>query len=142
MHDVTTTVPEPHGADPGIRPAVGGLPLRFLRSEGAVLLAASLAAYVTALDQPLWLLPLLLFLPDLLMVGYLRSNRAGALLYNLSHSYPAPTALGAVALAAQEQVWQGVALVWFAHIGLDRALGYGLKYESGFCDTHLGRIGR
>lgn len=142
MHDVTTTTRAPHDTAPGVPGAVAGLPLRFLRSEGAVLLAASLAAYVTALDQPLWLLPLLLFLPDLLMVGYARSSGVGALLYNLSHSYPAPAALGAVALAAQEQVWQGVALVWFAHIGLDRALGYGLKYESGFSDTHLGRIGR
>ena len=142
MHDVTTAAHAPADTADAAPPAVGGLPLRFLRSEGAVLLAAALAAYITALDQPLWLLPLLLFLPDLLMVGYARSNRLGALLYNLSHSYPAPAALGALALAAQEQAWQGVALVWFAHIGLDRALGYGLKYETGFCDTHLGRIGR
>ena len=142
MHDVSTAaVAAPAEPEAPAPQAVRGMPLRFLRSEGAVLLAASLAAYVTALDQPLWLLPLLLFLPDLLMVGYARSNRAGALLYNLSHSYPAPAALGAFALVAQEQAWQGVALMWFAHIGLDRALGYGLKHDTGFCDTHLGRIG-
>ena len=35
-----------------------------------------------------------------------------------------------------------VALIWLAHIGIDRALGYGLKYEAGFGFTHLGRIGR
>jgi hypothetical protein len=35
-----------------------------------------------------------------------------------------------------------VAIVWFAHIGLDRALGYGLKYADGFQHTHLGTIGR
>ena len=34
------------------------------------------------------------------------------------------------------------ALIWIAHIGFDRALGYGLKYATGFRDTHLGRIGR
>jgi len=34
-----------------------------------------------------------------------------------------------------------IALIWFAHIGIDRALGYGLKYTSGFKDTHLGRLG-
>jgi hypothetical protein len=33
-------------------------------------------------------------------------------------------------------------LIWIAHIGFDRALGYGLKYPTGFGDTHLGRIGR
>ena len=142
MHDLTTHGPTPADTGSSVPGAVRGLPLRLLRSEGAVLLAASLAAYVTALDQPLWLLPLLLFLPDLLMVGYAWSNRTGALLYDLSHSYPAPAALGAIALAAEQPAWQGVALIWFAHIGLDRALGYGLKYDTGFCDTHLGRIGR
>ena len=122
-------------------PAVAGLPLRILRSEGVVLLAAALATYFTGLDEPWWLVPLLLFLPDLFMVGYARSHRAGAWLYNLAHSYPVPAVLGAVALLADNPFWQGVALVWFAHIGMDRALGYGLKYESGFQDTHLGRIG-
>jgi hypothetical protein len=29
-----------------------------------------------------------------------------------------------------------------AHIGIDRALGYGLKYSTGFGFTHLGRIGK
>ena len=36
---------------------------------------------------------------------------------------------------------QAAALIWIAHIGLDRALGYGLKYATGFGDTHLGHIG-
>jgi hypothetical protein len=29
-------------------------------------------------------------------------------------------------------------LIWTAHIGFDRALGIGLKYPTGFGDTHLG----
>jgi hypothetical protein len=121
--------------------AVSGLPLRILRSEGVVLLAAALAAYFAGLDEPWWLVPLLLFVPDVSMVGYAASNRVGAWTYNFAHSYPAPALLGALALAADEPLWQGVALVWFAHIGMDRALGYGLKYETDFKDTHLGRIG-
>ena len=133
------------GPDPSLRPfspAVTGMPLRILRSEGLVLLVAAIAAFFTGLDEPWWLVPLLLFVPDLFMVGYARSKRAGALLYNFAHSYVAPAVLGAVALAAGEPLWQGVALIWFAHIGLDRMLGYGLKYETGFNDTHLGRIGK
>ena len=122
--------------------AVVGLPLRILRSEGAVLLVASLAAYFTGLDQPWWLVPLLLFVPDVGIAGYARSRRLGAGLYNLSHSYPAPALLGALATVGGQPLWQGVALVWFAHLGLDRALGYGLKYDTDFRDTHLGRIGR
>jgi hypothetical protein len=33
-------------------------------------------------------------------------------------------------------------LIWCAHIGLDRAIGYGLKYGASFGHTRLGRIGR
>ena len=121
--------------------AVVGLPLRILRSEGLVLLVAALAAYFTGLDEPWWLVPLLIFAPDVFMVGYARSNRLGALLYNFAHSYPIPALLGAGALWADRTLWQGVALVWLAHIGMDRAMGYGLKYDTDFEDTHLGRIG-
>ena len=123
-------------------PAVIGLPRRILRAEGVVLLAAALAAYFSALDEPFWLVPLLLFVPDVFMVGYARSSRVGAIFYNFAHSYPPPAVLGAIALASDERLWQAVALVWFAHIGMDRALGYGLKYGTDFKDTHLGRIGR
>jgi hypothetical protein len=122
-------------------PAVSGMPLRILRSEGVVLLAAALAAYFAGLNEPWWLVPALLFAPDVFMVGYARSSTAGAVLYNVAHSYPAPALLGLLASVADQPLWQGVALVWFAHIGMDRALGYGLKYETDFKDTHLGRIG-
>ena len=122
-------------------PAVAGWPRRILRSEGVVLLAAAVAAYFTWLDEPWWLVPLLLFAPDLFMAGYAQSRRTGAWLYNFAHSYPAPATLGAVALVVGKPFWQGMALVWLARIGMDRALGYGLKYETDFKDTHLGRIG-
>lgn len=116
--------------------------MRILRLEGAVLLAAAVAAYFVGLDEPWWLLPLILFAPDLFMVGYARSHRVGAWMYNAAHSYPAPALLFLGAYLGDRALWQGVALVWFAHIGMDRALGYGLKYETHFTDTHLGRIGR
>ncbi|MEP6807319.1 MAG: DUF4260 family protein [Chloroflexota bacterium] len=32
--------------------------------------------------------------------------------------------------------------VFTTHVGLDRALGYGLKLPTDFRDTHLGRIGK
>jgi hypothetical protein len=137
-------VASPVLADPptAADPAVVGMPLRILRSEGLVLLAVALAAFFTALDEPFWLVPLLLLAPDLFMVGYARSTRTGAALYNFAHSYPAPALLGVVAVASANHLWQAVALVWFAHIGMDRALGYGLKYDGSFQQTHLGRIGR
>jgi hypothetical protein len=122
-------------------PAVTGGPVRIVRAEGVVLLATALAAYFAGLDEPWWLVPVLLFVPDVFMAGYARSSRTGALLYNAAHSYPAPALLALIATMADEPLWQGVALVWFAHVGMDRTLGYGLKYDTDFKDTHLGRIG-
>ena len=119
-----------------------GQPHAILRSEGLVLLAVALAGYFVLLDEAWWLVPALVLVPDVFMVGYLKSSRVGAVVYNLAHSYPAPAALGVLAYAMDQPLWQGVALIWVAHIGMDRAAGYGLKYETDFKDTHLGRIGR
>jgi len=69
-------------------------------------------------DRAWWLALLVLFVPDLFMAGYARSNRSGALTYNLAHSYPLPAALGALGLAADSSLTQGLALVWFATSGL------------------------
>jgi hypothetical protein len=137
---VTASVREETAAEPS--GVVVGLPLRILRSEGLVLLAVALGAFFSALDEPFWLVPLLLFVPDLLMVGYARSTRVGAAFYNAAHSYPAPALVGALAVMASNELWQAVALIWFAHIGMDRALGYGLKYDDSFQHTHLSVIGR
>jgi hypothetical protein len=35
-----------------------------------------------------------------------------------------------------------LALIWVNHIGVDRLLGYGLKYSDGFWWTHLGVKGK
>lgn len=120
---------------------VTGRPRTILRVEGAVLLGAALLGYTTT-DRSWWLALLVLLVPDLFMVGYARSSRLGALTYNLAHSYPLPAALGAAGLAADSRLVQALALVWFAHIGMDRALGYGLKHDDAFTHTHLGVIGK
>jgi hypothetical protein len=134
-----TSEPAPAGDDRP--PSVIGWPRLLLRAEGLVLLAACVTTFFVGLDEAWWLVPALLFVPDVVMVGYARSNRLGAVLYDFAHSYPAPAVLGAVAWASDSTLGQAVALVWFAHIGMDRALGYGLKYATDFKDTHLGRIG-
>ncbi|WP_062522404.1 DUF4260 family protein [Demequina silvatica] len=122
-------------------------PIAWQRLEGAALAAAALAGAV-ALDA--WWWPLALFLAfDLSALGYLRGPRAGAFAYNLVHSYWGPAALGAWAIAAQ--VWDVPGDVrwiligassWLFHVGVDRALGYGLKLDDHFQHTHLGWIGR
>ena len=114
-------------------------PATMLRAEGAVLLAGGAASYWLN-GEPWWLFALLLLAPDVSIVGYLAGPRVGAALYNVFHPYPLPAALGIFGLLAGAPLAVGVASVWFAHIGMDRMVGYGLKYASGFKDTHLGRV--
>lgn len=113
----------------------------WLRIEGLAAFVAGLIVFV-ALGGP-WLLAIpLLLVPDVSMVGYLRGPRLGALTYNLVHNW----AFGLAVLGLG--VWSGVGAVTMAgailiaHVGMDRALGYGLKLATSFQDTHLGRIGK
>jgi hypothetical protein len=111
----------------------------LLRLEGFAMLTVSVAAYHELNGN--WLLFFLLFLwPDLFMLGYLANVRLGASLYNLVHTYAGPLILGAVAVFEHRPGMLLFTLIWTAHIGLDRALGYGLKYPTFFKDTHMQRV--
>jgi hypothetical protein len=115
------------------------LPSVLLRLEGAALL--TVAVFLYARSDASWLLfALLLLAPDIGMVGYLGGSRAGAVLYNLFHTSLLPAGLAVIGVVADSRAAVAVALIWLAHIGMDRALGYGLKYPTGFRDTHLGRV--
>ncbi|MGA2494806.1 MAG: DUF4260 family protein [Roseiarcus sp.] len=128
-------------SDAPARAAATGGVVSLLRLEGLAVLAAAASAY--ALIGGSWLLfALLLLAPDVAMIGYRFGPVVGAAAYNAVHAYLAPAALGAAGLALGAPAMQALALIWIAHIGLDRALGYGLKYSTGFGDTHLGSIGR
>jgi hypothetical protein len=111
-------------------------PRTFLRIEGLAVLAVALGGYYL-LDGPLWLFLVLALAPDLAMAGYLAGPRAGSLSYNLVHTYTGPLALGVAGVAADVRLATLVALVWAGHIGADRLVGYGLKFPTGFEDTHL-----
>lgn len=90
-----------------------------------------------------WKLFFLLFLvPDISFLGYLVSAKIGAISYNLAHSYILPITLGIGFILLNDQDLLLYVVIWIAHIGFDRALGYGLKYQTGFSDTHLGKIGK
>ena len=121
--------------------AVTGQPRAWLRAEGLVAFVASLALYGSLGGSWLLLIPLL-FLPDVSMVGYLRGPALGSTLYNVAHSW----ATGLLVLGAAAMLRSGelamLGAVLTAHTGMDRAVGYGLKYPSAFEDTHLGGIGR
>jgi hypothetical protein len=81
----------------------------------------------------------LFFLPDVTFLGYLAGPRLGAYCYNTIHNYALPFTAGILLHWLGRSV--AVPIVWAAHIGFDRALGYGLKYAGGFGHTHLGRLG-
>jgi len=111
----------------------------LLRVEGVFVLALSLLLYRTAGGH--WGIFFLLFLwPDLSILGYLVSARVGSRLYNFVHTYVFPLALAAASLYKHDVRLLAFALIWLAHIGLDRALGFGLKYPTFFKDTHLQRV--
>ncbi|HWW46689.1 MAG TPA: DUF4260 domain-containing protein [Xanthobacteraceae bacterium] len=121
--------------------AVTGGVRTLLRLEGLALFAGMTGLY--ALWGGSWWIYLVLFLvPDLSFVGYLAGPRVGALLYNAMHSYFGPIALAVGSFTLAAPISLSIAIIWLAHIGIDRALGYGLKYRNGFAYTHLGRIGK
>jgi hypothetical protein len=120
--------------------AVSGGPRTLLRLEGLVLLAGMTALY-PAWGGSWWTFAILFLAPDLSFAGYLAGPRLGAILYNAAHSHFLPFMLMTSGFMLDSSLIASIATIWLAHIGFDRALGYGLKYAAGFGFTHLGRIG-
>ncbi len=119
--------------------AVTGNVRGWLRLEGLAVLLLAVVAYARA-DHSWLLFAILILAPDLSFLAYAAGPRVGAAVYNALHSYIGPALLAVVLVAIEWPL--AVPLIWAAHIGVDRALGYGLKYPTAFSDTHLGRIGR
>jgi hypothetical protein len=117
----------------------GGVKI-LLRLEGLTLFAGMTLLYAVW-GGSWWIYTILFLAPDLSFAAYLADPKTGAIVYNAAHSYMVPALLTA-GFALASPLWLSVAMIWMAHIGIDRALGYGLKYCAGFGFTHLGRIGR
>jgi hypothetical protein len=113
--------------------------LWWLRIEGLAVAALAAILYDRT-GASWWLFAALWLAPDLSMLGYVAGPRWGSYCYNAVHSYLPPSALAAAALLLPKAGLMPFALVWFNHIGVDRLLGYGLKYPSGFGATHLSRL--
>jgi len=129
-----TSAPQAAGA------ATGGVKI-LLRLEGLTLFLGMILLY--AVWGGSWLSFAVLFLvPDLSFLAYLADAKTGAVVYNAAHSYLAPVALMTSGFAIGDPLTLSIAMIWLGHIGIDRALGYGLKYAEGFGYTHLGRIGK
>jgi hypothetical protein len=120
--------------------AVRSGPRVLLRLEGAVGFCALTAAYAWS-GHSWWLFGALFFVPDLSTLAYLVNTRVGAAGYNTAHTLIGPGLLGGVAFLLGSSLLPWLAVIWAAHIGFDRMIGYGLKYSSGFRYTHLGTLG-
>jgi hypothetical protein len=115
------------------------MPAVLLRIEGATLLVMSVLLYSYIGGE--WLLfAILLLAPDLSALGYLAGTSVGSVTYNLAHIYLFPAILAAYGLLAGNSLALSLAFIWFAHLGMDRMVGYGLKYPTAFKDTHLSRV--
>ena len=130
------------GNGDGIGPSV------IQRIEGGLIVALSLVGTIVIAPE-WWWMPLALFLVfDLSQLGYLQSPAAGAAWYNAVHTYAWPAVLAIVALVASNfapalSLWSAIiAFAWAFHVGVDRALGYGLKLPDAFTHTHMGWIGK
>ncbi|HTV32178.1 MAG TPA: DUF4260 domain-containing protein [Methylocella sp.] len=115
-------------------------PRRLLQAEGLFVAAASILAFSRS-GASWWFFAALILAPDLSILFYLFGARLGAFAYNTVHVYLGPLLLLGHATLSGSPTALAIALIWSAHIGIDRALGFGLKYRDGFRSTHLGRIG-
>ncbi len=115
------------------------MPRLLLHAEGLALLAAAVLVYWQR-GGAWWLFLLLLLAPDLSFVGFAFGKAAGATVYNLAHTTVLPLLLAGVGLGTGLPMAVDVALVWLAHIGMDRALGFGLRYPAIEGTTHLARL--
>ena len=115
------------------------VPRMLLHLEGIVVAAAAIALYFH-FGYPWWLFLVLILAPDLSMLGYAAGPTVGRAGYDAAHTYAVPVALAGLGVLLDAEVAVQVGLIWTAHIGIDRAIGYGLKYRTGFKDTHLQRV--
>ena len=139
MTALTTTMIE---ARPTAAPASANSWIKpWLRAEGAATFAAGLAGFLW-LGLPWYAFALLLLVPDLSAIGYLRGPRLGAFVYNLIHDLATGAVVAGIGLAIGSVPIAAAGAILVAHSGMDRMAGYGLKLPSSFKDTHMGRIGR
>lgn len=115
-------------------------PVRTWRKiEGLCVFALSILLYWRA-GLSWWIFLGLFLTPDLAMLAYLINRGIGGACYNIVHSYVLPLALVMAAIALGQTGLLPYLYIWAAHIGLDRFLGYGLKYPTAFGRTHLGYL--
>jgi hypothetical protein len=104
--------------------------------------AAVVATAVRRHWQPYgwWLFALLFLAPDLSFAGFAFGKPAGSIVYNLAHTPVLPLLLAVAGVAVGVPLGMEIGLIWLAHIGMDRALGFGLLYPHGSRESHFSRV--
>lgn len=113
----------------------------LIQLEGLALFGLSIFLFAQ-LDYAWWWYPVLFFIPDLSMVGYLGGTRTGAIVYNFIHHHALSIGLYVLGFLAGLSVLQLAGVILLGHSNLDRMLGYGLKHSDSFQNTHLGVLGK
>src|SRR5262245_38748836 len=129
-----------HSREPAAPPEPGmtyGAVRSWLRLEGAAAFVAGLGLFGASGGNWLFIVPLLL-LPDLSAIGYLAGPRVGAVTYNLVHNWVPGIAVLGLGIWLDSPALLLAASILIAHVGMDRAVGYGLKLPGSFHQTHLG----
>lgn len=111
----------------------------IVRLENGLAFGISFFIYMQ-LDFPIWLFFLLLFVPDITMIGYTINNKIGAAIYNLGHSFIFPILLTLCYFYFLQDYLLIISIIWVAHIFMDRLFGFGLKYQESFKETHIQRL--
>ncbi|MBM7586995.1 hypothetical protein JOC86_003547 [Bacillus pakistanensis] len=115
------------------------MPKVLLHLEGLVFFIT--AVYFYSLNGGSWWLFIFLILtPDIGMLGYLFNRKIGAVVYNLFHTFSVSVLFLLIGFLVDSQTLLSLGLIWIAHISIDRFIGYGLKYDASFKDTHIQRV--
>lgn len=110
---------------------------KIIRMESFVLLVVSLYLYFFIFKYSWIIFLILLLFPDLSMFGYIFNNKLGAYTYNSIHNILLPSILFIIGVYFNNHILVMLGLILFAHIFMDRSLGYGLKYTDEFKHTHI-----
>lgn len=122
-----------------IQRRAASMPAVLLRFEGFFVLVAAIVLY-GQIGASWWMFVWLILAPDLSMLPYLWNKRLGSAIYNLAHTYIWPLLWLCITTYWGSDLGLSLALIWIAHIGMDRTVGYGLKYPTEFKETHLNRV--
>ncbi|MAM60740.1 DUF4260 domain-containing protein [Maritimibacter sp. UBA3975] len=107
-----------------------------LRLEGLALTALGFGLFASS-GESWWLFAVLILAPDLSALGYLAGARVGAVAYNIAHVFTGPAVVIGLGWWVGAPLILALGAIWWSHIAIDRAVGYGLKARGDFKRTHL-----